>query len=446
MKAVVWTDVIQSIWMISGLLAVTIYSASNIGYDKIWKAAEDGGRTDFFVGSWDPTVRNSLQAFLLGKTFGLDGYAFCVSQSFVQRYISCKSLTHAKASAYMALPWLALILTLCLTSGFAMLKYYESCDPAAAGFLDTTDQLMPYLTTYLFQDYPGVSAVYVSGAFAGSLSTVSSTLSSMSNVIVNDFLAPYTHHLSERRQLLICKLLVVFIGMCCIGFAYMAEELQGGILEAALSINGIVGGATFAVFALGIFVPLSESIGAMAGLLSGVTVSTWMYIGRNVEEIPTEILEKAQKLEVRYDGCVFENGSSPIINPPDDTVIENTPLLSFYNISVHYIGTLGFVTALVVGFTTSLIIYFYRGRKLNEKQLNPRLHMFLLDTPVGFCIPESFKKLVRCGLEKAPPKKNDAGSIRSRKTISFKDPTEKDTFEDTKITSSDTQDTVESSL
>lgn len=61
MKAVVWTDVIQSIWMISGLLAVTIYSASNIGYDKIWKAAEDGGRTDFFVGSWDPTVRNSLQ-------------------------------------------------------------------------------------------------------------------------------------------------------------------------------------------------------------------------------------------------------------------------------------------------------------------------------------------------------------------------------------------------
>jgi len=139
----------------------------------------------------------------------------------------------------MALPWLALILALCLTSGFALVVYFETCDPAAAGFLQTTDQLMPYLTTYLFQDFPGVSAVYVSGAFAGSLSTVSSSLSSMANVIVNDFLSPYTQHMTERRQLLICKLLVVLIGVFCIGFAYMAEKLQGGILEAALSINGI---------------------------------------------------------------------------------------------------------------------------------------------------------------------------------------------------------------
>ena len=61
MKAVVWTDVIQSVWMISGLLAVTIYSASNVGYDEIWKKAEEGKRTEFFVSSWDVTVRNSLQ-------------------------------------------------------------------------------------------------------------------------------------------------------------------------------------------------------------------------------------------------------------------------------------------------------------------------------------------------------------------------------------------------
>jgi len=67
MKAVVWTDVIQSFWMISGLLAVTWYSAANIegGYSRIWAAAKEGGRTDFFVSSWDPTVRNSLQGLLL---------------------------------------------------------------------------------------------------------------------------------------------------------------------------------------------------------------------------------------------------------------------------------------------------------------------------------------------------------------------------------------------
>ena len=70
----------------------------------------------------------------------------------------------------MALPFLGLVLFLCLTSGYALLVYFKSCDPAAVGFLETTDQLMPYLTTYLFEDFPGVSAIYVSGAFAGSLS------------------------------------------------------------------------------------------------------------------------------------------------------------------------------------------------------------------------------------------------------------------------------------
>ena len=218
------------------------------------------------------------------------------------------------------------------------------------------DQLMPYLTTYLFRDYPGVSAVYVSGAFAGSLSTVSSNLSSMANVVVNDFLQPYTKKMSERRQLLICKILVVVIGVVCIGFAYMAGTLQGGILEAALSIGGIVGGATFAVFVLGTCVPFSESIGASAGLLSGVSVCTWMYIGRNVLPTPTDILEKAAKLPVNTTGCLYENNTAlDDVILPDAPFVENSGLLSFYNISVHYIGTLGFVTSLAVGFSTSAI-------------------------------------------------------------------------------------------
>jgi sodium-coupled monocarboxylate transporter 8/12 len=58
----------------------------------------------------------------------------------------------------------------------------------------------------------------------------------------------------------------------------MAALLKGGILEAALSINGIVGGATFAIFFLGVFVPFQDSIGASVGLISGVGISTWMYI------------------------------------------------------------------------------------------------------------------------------------------------------------------------
>ena len=87
----------------------------------------------------------------------------------------------------------------------------------------------------------------------------------------------------------------------------------GGILEAALSLNGIVGGATFAIFALGILAPFVESIGATVGLLTGVSVCTWMYIGRNVLPLPTEILQKTNPLPVSIDSCIYPNGSSPIV-------------------------------------------------------------------------------------------------------------------------------------
>ena len=174
MKGVILTDVFMSAWMIAGLFAVTVKAGQDIGYDEIWQKAVDSGRAEFFTSSWDITFRNSIQAVLIGNIIGGNTGAFCTNQAFVQRLLSCKSVNHARAAAYLAIPSIMIVLTLCLTSGYAMAVYFESCDPFSAKLLDDSDQLMPYLTTYVFQAMPGVAAIYVSGAFAGALSTVSS--------------------------------------------------------------------------------------------------------------------------------------------------------------------------------------------------------------------------------------------------------------------------------
>ena len=83
---------------------MTVYSGKQIegGFDFIWEKgngssnlyhrtildrdsrimesqdkAVESGRAEFFVSSWDPTVRNSLQAVILGNFFGLNAYSFC---------------------------------------------------------------------------------------------------------------------------------------------------------------------------------------------------------------------------------------------------------------------------------------------------------------------------------------------------------------------------------
>ena len=83
----------------------------------------------------------------------------------------------------------------------------------------------------------------------------------MANALVSDFLFRWTDKLSENKQLIVCKSIVLILGGCCIGFAYMAASLRGGILEAALAIPAIVGGPTWGVFMLGVLFPFVEVIG-----------------------------------------------------------------------------------------------------------------------------------------------------------------------------------------
>ena len=60
--------------------------------------------------------------------------------------------------------------------------------------------------------------------------------------------------------------------------AYIAANL-GGILQASLSINNIIGGAHFAVYVLAFINPYANRWGAHFGFLFGLAFSTWIYIG-----------------------------------------------------------------------------------------------------------------------------------------------------------------------
>jgi len=52
--------------------------------------------------------------------------------------------------------------------------------------------------------------------------------------------------------------LVIVFGGLTIGMAYVASQL-GGVLQAALSISGIVGGPVVAVFTLALIFPFANS-------------------------------------------------------------------------------------------------------------------------------------------------------------------------------------------
>lgn len=58
----------------------------------------------------------------------------------------------------------------------------------------------------------------------------------------------------ENTSAFVSKLLALFYGFVCIGIAFLAQYVDG-ILQASLTIFGVVGGPLFGLFSLGMFVP-----------------------------------------------------------------------------------------------------------------------------------------------------------------------------------------------
>ncbi|XP_053113063.1 sodium-coupled monocarboxylate transporter 1-like [Hemicordylus capensis] len=259
LKAVIWTDVFQFLMMISGFISVIIRTAElKGGIAPIINDARDGGRLDIWDFNPNPLQRHTFWTLLIGGTFTWLGI-YGVNQSQVQRYLACKSLVHAKLSLYLNLVGLWVTLSCAVMCGLCMYSIYKDCDPWTARVVSAPDQLMPYLVLEILGSVPGIPGLFVAGTYSGTLSTVSSSINALAAVAVEDLIKPCFHHeLSDRHLSSISMGMNLFFGALCLFMAALASFLTS-LLQAALSIFGIVGGPLLGIYSLGIFLPFANA-------------------------------------------------------------------------------------------------------------------------------------------------------------------------------------------
>uniref|UniRef100_A0A8C9U6B7 Solute carrier family 5 member 8 n=1 Tax=Scleropages formosus TaxID=113540 RepID=A0A8C9U6B7_SCLFO len=318
LKAVVWTDVFQLATMMAGFLVVIIRAVLlHGGFSVIIDDSQKGGRLNLWDFDPNPFKRHTFWTITFGGAFVWIGI-YGVSQAQVQRYVSCKSLNHARTSLYLNLVGLWAILLCAVFSGLCLYAIYQDCDPWTAGLISAPDQLMPYLVMDILRDYPGLPGLFVAAAFSGTLSTVSSSINALAAVTVEDLVKPYIS-MSDRKLSWISKGLSLFYGAVCIGMAAIAS-LLGGLLEAALSIFGIIGGPLVGLFSLGIFCPFANS-----------TVSTVQFLHKKTGKmIGTDFVF----------WCSF--GSAQLVD-------------GWYSLSYLYFSPAGAITVFAVGVIMSLL-------------------------------------------------------------------------------------------
>uniref|UniRef100_A0A8C6TWN9 Solute carrier family 5 member 8 n=1 Tax=Neogobius melanostomus TaxID=47308 RepID=A0A8C6TWN9_9GOBI len=356
LKAVVWTDVFQVGVMLAGFLAVIVQSVIlQGGIFPIIKDSQDGGRLNFWDFDMNPLRRHTFWTITIGATFVWSSI-YGVNQAQVQRYISCKSLTHARLSLYINLCGLWCIMLCSVFAGLCLYSIYKSCDPWTSGLISAPDQLMPYLVMDILRGYPGLPGLFVAAAYSGSLSTVSSSINALAAVTVEDLIKPYTN-LSEKQ---LCYNMFHFY-QCTSKYNNLMEMYNlYCFYQAVISIFGVIGGPLLGLFTLGILCPFANSKGAISGLVLGLMLSLWVAIGSQLYPPPPEL---TCPLPLITKGCNFtnmdiHNWTSTILLTEATTPIQHLNSRYWYSLSYVYFSPIGTITVVCVG----LLVSFFSGK------------------------------------------------------------------------------------
>ncbi|XP_066974266.1 putative sodium-dependent multivitamin transporter [Macrobrachium rosenbergii] len=281
MKAVLVTDVFQSLLMFAAVFAVITRGLLDYGIEGVFAAAKNGERLEFLNASLDPRERHTIWSLGIGGIF-----TYCslygVNQAQVQRLLTIKDLRRAQASLWLQLPILMLLSTSTSFAGLVLYAHYQNCDPMKSKRITNPDQLLPLYVVETMGMFPGLSGLFVSGIFSGSLSTVSSALNSLAAVTLQDYVLPFVSNraMLGEKLTLISKFLALLYGCICLAIAFMTQFLGSGILEASLKIFGAVGGPLLAVFTMGMLFKKANQKGAMIGLVCGLIITMWIAFGK----------------------------------------------------------------------------------------------------------------------------------------------------------------------
>ncbi|XP_067662756.1 sodium-coupled monocarboxylate transporter 1-like [Haliotis asinina] len=305
LRAVLWTDTLQTFIVIGGLIALIVIGCQKLGgLAHVWEVAELGERINFLNFDPSPFTRLTVWGAVFGSFIGqLTIYG--ANQTMLQRYMSIKNVRNSQIALYISLPATFLLISLVCLTGLVIYATYRSCDPLLNGQIISNDQLLPFLAMDTLGHIKGVPGLFVACIFAAALSSVSSCLNATSITLLEDIVKPCLETckttLSPPTEACLAKLLGVIGGGIVIGLAFLSSILGNTVLQIMITALGMAGGPLLGLFLLGMFCPGCNSKGAITATIISTAVTFWIAIGSFVTHAPQPVLPLSTS------GCFVHN-------------------------------------------------------------------------------------------------------------------------------------------
>uniref|UniRef100_A0A8C5MD14 Sodium-dependent multivitamin transporter n=1 Tax=Leptobrachium leishanense TaxID=445787 RepID=A0A8C5MD14_9ANUR len=409
LKAVIWTDAMQTLVMLAGQLAVIIVGTMKVGsISEVWQIASENGKISAINWNPDPFVRHSFWSLVIGGVFIVLS-VYGVNQTQVQRYLSSRSEKEAILSCYTVIPCQQLVLGLGCIIGLVMFAYYQKNEILNPGVISSPDQMVLYFVMDILKDFPGLPGLFVACVFSGALSSISSAFNSLATVTMEDLIKPYHPDLPESRAIRLSKCLALGYGLLGIGMAYVSS-LMGPILQATKSIFGMVGGPLLGLFCLGFFFPFTNSTGAITGLVVGLGMAFWIGIGSFVMRMSTAASPLLNVTSVPDVGNLTTAVMTTMFSQMAQKGVSG--LEKFYSLSYLWYCTHNSTTVVIVGILVSLLTGPTKGADINPRTV------YLVLPKLLFFLPKRYKEKLRFGVPHiAEDQSKEAVSKKSCKSL-----------------------------
>lgn len=294
LRAVAYTEAIQTVILILGSVLVTWYGLDALGgwgelkriagseMFNLWKPLVPAG----LEGTWAPVKTDTQMAWYFNGNYPWLGMLFCApiiglwywctDQYIVQRMLGASSLTEARrgtiaASFFKLLPVFIFIIPGIICFALAMSGKMPNISSALLdgnGHLINANaqQAFPLLVASVLP--AGIRGIVVAGLLAALMSSLAGVFNASSTLFTMDLYSKFRPNTSEKNLVRVGRIATVI--MVLIGLLWI-PVIQGsrGLYDYLQSVQGYLAPPIFVVFFFGVFNKRLNAKGCLAALIVG---------------------------------------------------------------------------------------------------------------------------------------------------------------------------------
>ena len=263
MKAVVWTDVLQTVLLLGGALGLAIHLWTRPSLPSMVPQLMSSGKCSLGSILPDFTRPTFWVVLLYGTVTNLPNSA--VDQNYVQRFLCTSSLRQARRSLWLGALLYIPVTFLLLSLGTGLFAWAR-IHPGALSPGLTPDQIFPaFLKGHLPEALTGL---IITALLAAAMSSLDSSLNSAATVLVTDLIRPRRPLMSDPQALVLIRRLTLVLAVTAMGSA-LALTGHGNILDVWWTLSGVISGGLTGLFLLAGWSPGTGTRRALIAVLTG---------------------------------------------------------------------------------------------------------------------------------------------------------------------------------